>query len=47
VEWDWSGWRPRTTATRPSFPFADPTSVGGYLDFEKAVYDNVSVRKAA
>jgi methyl acetate hydrolase len=29
------------------FPFADPTSVGGYLDFEKAVYDNVSVRKAA
>ena len=21
------------------FPFADPTSVGGYLDFEKAVYD--------
>ena len=26
---------------------ADPTSVGGYLDFEKAVYDNVSVRKAA
>ena len=29
------------------FPFADPTSVGGYLDFEKAVYDNVSLRKAA
>lgn len=29
------------------FPFADPTSVGGYLDFEKAVYDNVAVRKAA
>jgi methyl acetate hydrolase len=23
------------------FPFADPTSVGGYLDFEKAVYDNL------
>ena len=23
------------------FPFADPTSVGGYLDFEKAVYDNM------
>ena len=22
------------------FPFADPTSVGGYLDFEKAVYDH-------
>ena len=22
------------------FPFADPTSVGGFLDFEKAVYDN-------
>ena len=29
------------------FPFADPTSVGGYLDFEKAVYDNISARKAA
>ncbi len=29
------------------FPFADPTSVGGYLDFEKAVYDNLSVRQAA
>ncbi|HEX5078004.1 MAG TPA: serine hydrolase domain-containing protein [Geminicoccaceae bacterium] len=29
------------------FPFADPTSVGGYMDFEKAVYDNVAVRKAA
>ena len=26
------------------FPFADPPSVGGYLDFEKAVYD---ARKAA
>ena len=22
------------------FPFADPTSVVGFLDFEKAVYDN-------
>jgi methyl acetate hydrolase len=22
------------------FPFADPTSVGGYLDFEKSVYDH-------
>ena len=29
------------------FPFADPTSVGGYLDFEKAVYDNVASAKAA
>jgi methyl acetate hydrolase len=29
------------------FPFADPTSVGGYIDFEKAVYDNMSLRKAA
>jgi methyl acetate hydrolase len=29
------------------FPFADPTSVGGYLDFEKAVYDNATARKAA
>ena len=29
------------------FPFADPTSVGGYLDFEKAVYDNRAVRQAA
>jgi hypothetical protein len=29
------------------FPFADPTSVGGYLDFEKAVYDNLSLRQAA
>jgi len=28
-------------------PFADPTSVGGYLDFEKAVYDNFLVAKAA
>ena len=24
------------------FPFADPTSVGGFLDFEKAVYDNAA-----
>ncbi len=23
------------------FPFADPTSVGGFLDFEKAIYDNM------
>jgi methyl acetate hydrolase len=29
------------------FPFADPTSVGGYLDFETAVYDGLSLRKAA
>jgi hypothetical protein len=29
------------------FPFADPTSVGGYLDFEKAVYDGLSSRQAA
>jgi methyl acetate hydrolase len=29
------------------FPFADPTSVGGYLDFEKAVYDSLSGSKAA
>ena len=29
------------------FPFADPTSVGGYLDFETAVYDSLSARKAA
>ena len=29
------------------FPFADPTSVGGYLDFETAVYDGLSARKAA
>ncbi|MBV9777683.1 MAG: beta-lactamase family protein [Acetobacteraceae bacterium] len=28
-------------------PFADPTSVGGYLDFEKAVYDSLAVAKAA
>jgi methyl acetate hydrolase len=29
------------------FPFADPTSVGGYMDFEKAVYDSVAPAKAA
>jgi methyl acetate hydrolase len=29
------------------FPFADPTSVGGYLDFETAVYDSMALRKAA
>jgi methyl acetate hydrolase len=29
------------------FPFADPTSVGGYLDFERAVYDSLSLGKAA
>jgi methyl acetate hydrolase len=29
------------------FPFADPTSVGGYLDFETAVYDGLSLRHAA
>lgn len=29
------------------FPFADPTSVGGYLDFETAVYRSMSARKAA
>jgi methyl acetate hydrolase len=29
------------------FPFADPTSVGGYLDFETAVYDGLSQRQAA
>jgi methyl acetate hydrolase len=29
------------------FPFADPASVGGYLDFEKAVYDSVALGKAA
>lgn len=28
-------------------PFADPTSVGGYLDFEKAVYDGLSLARAA
>ncbi len=28
-------------------PFADPTSVGGYLDFETAVYDRLSGRAAA
>ncbi len=29
------------------FPFADSTSVGGYVDFETAVYDSLSARKAA
>jgi hypothetical protein len=29
------------------FPFADPTSVGGYLVFETAVYDGLSLRQAA
>jgi methyl acetate hydrolase len=29
------------------FPFADPTSVGGYLDFETAVYDRLPRQKAA
>ena len=29
------------------FPFADPTSVGGYLDFETAVYAGLSAQKAA
>ena len=29
------------------FPFADPTSFTGYMDFETAVYDNLSARKAA
>jgi methyl acetate hydrolase len=29
------------------FQYADPTSVGGYLDFETAVYDGLSLRKAA
>jgi methyl acetate hydrolase len=29
------------------FPFADPTSVAGYLAFETAVYDSLPVRKAA
>jgi methyl acetate hydrolase len=29
------------------FPFADPTSVGGYLDFETAVYKSLSRGKAA
>jgi methyl acetate hydrolase len=28
-------------------PFADPTSVGGYLDFETAVYDSLALGKAA
>jgi methyl acetate hydrolase len=29
------------------FPFADPTSVGGYLEFETAVYDSSSAKRAA
>ena len=29
------------------FPFADPTSVGGYLDFETAVYNALKMRQAA
>ena len=29
------------------FPFADPTSVGGYLEFETAVYAGLSRQKAA
>ena len=29
------------------FPFADPVSFGGYMDFETAVYDSLSARKAA
>lgn len=29
------------------FPFADPASFGGYMDFETAVYRNLSVRAAA
>jgi methyl acetate hydrolase len=28
-------------------PFADATSVGGYLDFEKAVYDSLEFKQAA
>ncbi len=28
-------------------PFVDPTSVGGYLDFETAVYDAMNLRQAA
>ena len=29
------------------FPFADPASVGGYIDFETAVYKSIAVKKAA
>ena len=29
------------------FPFADPASIGGYLDFETAVYDGLGREKAA
>ncbi len=28
-------------------PFVDPTSVTGYLDFEKAVYDSMTMARAA
>jgi methyl acetate hydrolase len=28
-------------------PFADPTSVGGYLDFERAVYGSLELKRAA
>jgi methyl acetate hydrolase len=28
-------------------PFADPTSVGGYMEFEKAVYDSIAPARAA
>lgn len=29
------------------FPFADPVSVGGYIEFETAVYQSLAVKKAA
>jgi methyl acetate hydrolase len=29
------------------FPFADPTSFTGYMDFETAVYRNLPLKKAA
>jgi methyl acetate hydrolase len=29
------------------FPFADPTSIGGYFDFETAIYKGMAVRQAA
>ena len=29
------------------FPFADPTSFTGYMDFETAVYQNLPLKKAA
>jgi methyl acetate hydrolase len=28
-------------------PFGDPTSFGGYIDFETVVYQSLSARKAA